>query len=60
MYWHFWLYFDIYLKLLSGKNTQKVKKQNIRDRKIGCSMSSTNVETEKKSLVGQSCFGGTK
>ena len=31
LYIHFWVYFDINLKLLSGKNTQKVKKQNIRD-----------------------------
>ena len=31
LYWHFWVYFDINLKLLSGKNTQKVNKQNIRD-----------------------------
>ena len=31
LYWHFWVYFDIDLKLLSGKNTQKVNKQNIRD-----------------------------
>ena len=31
LYWHFWVYFDINLKLLSGKNTQKVKKQNIWD-----------------------------
>ena len=30
LYWHFWVYFDINLKLLSGKNTQKVNKQNIR------------------------------
>ena len=29
--WHFWVYFDINSKLLSGKNTQQVKKQNIRD-----------------------------
>ena len=36
LYWHFWVYFDINLKLLSGKNTQKVNKQN-----IGCSMSWT-------------------
>ena len=27
LYWHFWVYFDINLKLLSGKNTQKVNKQ---------------------------------
>ena len=31
MSWHFWVYFDINLKLLSEKNTQKVKKQNIWD-----------------------------
>ena len=31
LYWHFWVYFDINLKLLSGKNTQKVNKQNIWD-----------------------------
>ena len=27
LYWHFWMYFDINSKLLSGKNTQKVNKQ---------------------------------
>ena len=31
LYWHFWVYFDINLKLFSGKYTQKVNKQNIRD-----------------------------
>ena len=31
LYWHFWVYFDINLKLLSGKNTQKLNKQKIRD-----------------------------
>ena len=31
LYWHFWVHFDINLGLLSGKNTQKVNKQNIRD-----------------------------
>ena len=31
LYWHFWVYFDIDLKLLPGKSTQKVKKQNFRD-----------------------------
>ena len=31
VHWHFWVYFNINLKLLSGKNTQKVNKQNIRD-----------------------------
>ena len=30
-YWHFWVYFDINIKLLSGKNTQKVNKKNIQD-----------------------------
>ena len=29
----FWVYFDINLKLLSGKNTNKVSKQNIQDPK---------------------------
>jgi len=28
-----WVYFDIILKLLFGKNTQKVNKQKIRDSK---------------------------
>ena len=27
----FWVYFDNNLKILSGKNTQKVNKQKIRD-----------------------------
>ena len=31
LYWHFWVYFVINLELLSGKNTQKVNKQDIRD-----------------------------
>ena len=31
LHWHFWVYFDINLKLLSGKNTQKVNKQKIWD-----------------------------
>ena len=31
LYWHFGVYFDINLKLLSGKNTQKANKQKIRD-----------------------------
>ena len=31
LYWHFWVYFDINLKILSGKNTQIVNKQNIWD-----------------------------
>ena len=31
LYWNFWWYFDINLKLSSGKNTQKVNKQNIWD-----------------------------
>ena len=31
LYWPFWVYLDINLKLLSGKNTQKVNKQNIWD-----------------------------
>ena len=31
LYLHFWVHFDINLKLLSGKNTQEVNKQNIRD-----------------------------
>jgi hypothetical protein len=31
LFWHFWVYFGINFKLLSGKNTQKVNKQNIRD-----------------------------
>ena len=29
-HWHFWVYFDINTKLLSGKNAQNVNKQ-IRD-----------------------------
>ena len=33
LYWHFWVYFDINLKILSRKNTQKVIKQNIWDSK---------------------------
>ena len=33
LYWHFGVYFDINLKLLSGKNTQKVNIQIIRDSK---------------------------
>ena len=39
LYWHFWVHFDINLKLLSGKNTGKVNKQIFEIRKIGCSMS---------------------
>ena len=31
IYWHIWVYFDINLKLLYGKNTEKVNKQKIRD-----------------------------
>ena len=42
-YPHFWVYFDINLKLLSGKNTQKVNQQKNRCKNlgfiIGCSMS---------------------
>ena len=30
LYWHFWVYCDNNLKLLPGKNTQKVNKQKIR------------------------------
>ena len=30
LYWHFLVYFDINLKLLPGKYSQKVNKQNIR------------------------------
>ena len=30
-YWYFLMYFDINLKILSGKNSQIVNKQNIRD-----------------------------
>ena len=30
-YWHFWVYFDIDLKLISGKNNRKVNKQDILD-----------------------------
>ena len=29
IYWHFWVYCDIDLKLLLGKNTQKVNKQKL-------------------------------
>ena len=35
LYRHFWVYFDINLKLLSGKNTQKVNKQKIRSKNSG-------------------------
>ena len=31
MFWHFWVYFYIYFKVLSGKNNQKVNKQKIWD-----------------------------
>ena len=45
IYWHFWLYCDINLKLLLGNNTQKVNKQKIRCKNSGlvngCSMSWT-------------------
>ena len=39
LYWHFWVHFDINLKLLCGNNIQKVNKQNIGIIDIGCSMS---------------------
>ena len=43
LYWHFWVHCDINLKLLSGKNTQKVNQQKNRYKNlgfvIGCSMS---------------------
>ena len=28
LHWHFWVYFDMNLKLLSGKDTQKVNNNN--------------------------------
>ena len=31
LYLHFWVHFDINLKLLSGNDTQKVNKQNFWD-----------------------------
>ena len=35
LYWHFWVYFDNNLKLLPGKNTQKVNKQKICCKNLG-------------------------